>query len=309
MGGYPDLVIAVVGPTAVGKSGVAIELAAALGGHVVNADAFQVYRGMDIGTAKVPLAQRRGIPHHMLDVAGIDEDFGVARFQRDGRDALRRIARAGCPAVVVGGSGLYVRGLLDDLQFPGTSPEVRSHWEAVLVDVGAQRLHSMLALRDPAAAAAILPTNTRRVVRALEVIEITGGPFPARFPKSGPPLVSHTIFGLSAELADLDVRIASRVTEMVSAGLVEEVAQLSRQGLNSAVPAGRAIGYAQVLELLAGRSTLSDAVAATVTATSQFARRQMRWFRSDPRVRWLEASASAQSTAEQILAHICNDRA
>ena len=292
-----------------GKSDVAIELAAALDGQIVNADAFQVYRGMDIGTAKVLPAQRRGIEHHMVDVAEVNEDFGVARFQREGRQALRRIALSGRPAVVVGGSGLYVRGLLDDLRFPGTDPAVRSRWEAVLADVGAERLHSMLARRDACAAAAISPANTRRVVRALEVIEITGGPFPAHFPKSGPLLIPHMTFGLAVDLAGLDVRIASRVREMVCSGLVEEVADLSRRGLNAAVPAGRAIGYAQMLEHLAGRSSLPEAVAATVTATSQYARRQMRWFRADPRVMWLEASVEALSTSERILSHITSGRA
>jgi tRNA dimethylallyltransferase len=294
--------VAIVGPTAAGKSDVALELAQLIGGEIVNADAFQVYRGMDIGTAKVPPAERRGIPHHLLDILEVTEELSVAQYQDDGRAVLGELAGRGVPAVVVGGSGLYVRALLDDLRFPGSDPQVRARWETMLAEVGPERLHVILAARDPEAAAHILPTNGRRIVRALEVGEITGEPFTAQLPADGPELVAHTSIGLDLPRDVLDQRIRDRVRRMFDDGLVDEVTGLLARGLRDGRTASRALGYPQVIALLDGRLDPAEAEEDIVLGTRRFARRQQRWFHRDPRTVWLDAMAPGPSTASSIAA-------
>jgi tRNA dimethylallyltransferase len=284
------LFVAVVGPTATGKSDLGLALALALGGEVVNADASQLYRGMDIGTAKLAPGQRRGIPHHQLDVLTVTQEASVAAYQQAARADLATIRERGQVPVVVGGSGLYVRALLDRLEIPPTDPQVRSRWEDRLQVDGPEALHLLLVERDPAAATAIDPRNGRRLVRALEVIELTGRPFSATLPTR--EFVGPTVLiGLRAEREVLDARIERRAVGMWRAGLVEEVQTLEAQGLRAGRTASRAVGYAQVLRQLDGELTEEEAVADTTVATRRLARRQERWFGADPRVEWLEHDA------------------
>lgn len=287
--------IAVVGATAVGKSDLGVELALRLGEHglpaeIVNADSMQLYRGMDIGTAKLTADERRGVPHHLLDVWDVTQTANVADYQRMARAVIDDLRSSGRVPVLVGGSGLYVRAALDELDFPGTDPQVRARLEAELAEHGPLALHARLARLDPAAAEAILPSNGRRIVRALEVVEITGGPFTATLPEH----VSHypcVQIGLTAPRPELDERIALRVDRMWRAGLVDEVRALEKAGLRDGFTASRALGYAQVLRFLAGECTEQEAREETVRATRRFARRQESWFRRDPRVHWLPYDA------------------
>jgi tRNA dimethylallyltransferase len=285
-----ELVVAVVGATATGKSDLAVDLALALGGEVVNADAMQLYRGMDIGTAKLTVAERRGVEHHQLDVLDVRDDASVATYQRQARADVEAIVRRGGRPVLAGGSGLYVRAVLDRLEIPPTDPAVRAGWEAELEAVGPAVLHARLAERDPAAAAMILPGNGRRIVRALEVITLTGRPFSATLP-SGEYVRPTVQLGLAADRAELDRRIADRVDRMWEAGLVDEVRGLLPAGLGEGRTASRALGYAQVLQLLAGNCTDAQAREDTVRATRRFARRQESWFRRDARIVWLPSGA------------------
>jgi tRNA dimethylallyltransferase len=284
-------VLAVVGPTATGKSDLAVALAEHLHGEIINADSMQLYRGMDIGTAKLPPGDRGGIPHHLLDVWPISKSAAVAEYQAMARVAIDEIAGRGRLPVLVGGSGLYLRGALDRLEFPGESPEIRARLEGELAQAGSRVLHRRLALADPAAAAAILPTNGRRIVRALEVIELTGGPFTATMP--GFESVYDTTF-VGLDRPDLDDRVAVRVHRMMQLGFLDEVRGLLPSGLRRSPTAGKALGYAQLLAVLAddGRvvGDLDEAVAVTVRATRRFVRRQRSWFRRDPRVHWLDAA-------------------
>ncbi len=282
-----DLVVAVVGPTATGKSDLGIALALALGGEVVNTDALQLYRGMDIGTAKVPPGERRGVPHHLLDVLDPREDATVADYQGWGRAALADLAARGRTAVAVGGSGLYVRALLDHLEFPGTDPQVRAALEARADAEGSRALHTELAAADPQAAERIGPRNARRIVRALEVIALTGRPYSSSLPQHVYAVPAVQI-GLDCDRATLDERVAARVARMWDAGLVGEVERLVAGG-GLGRTAARAVGYAQVLGLLDGRATTRQAYDETVVATRRLARRQMGWFGRDPRVHWLDA--------------------
>jgi tRNA dimethylallyltransferase len=285
-------VVAVVGPTATGKSDLGLELALALGGEVVNADSMQIYRGMDIGTAKLPEVERRGVPHHLLDVLDVTQEARVAAYQTAARSAFDEIRARGRVPVLVGGSGLYVAAVLDRLDFPGTDPVVRSALEAELDDEGAPALHARLARLDPAAAAAIAPVNGRKIVRALEVIELTGAPFAAALPVgSAAEAMPSVRIGLLAPRPLLHDRIRLRVDRMWAAGRVDEVRRLERVGLREGRTAPRALGYAQVLRWLDGTGTEAEAVEATVVATRQFARRQDTWFRRDPAVRWLPFDA------------------
>ncbi|MEU5365806.1 tRNA (adenosine(37)-N6)-dimethylallyltransferase MiaA [Streptomyces sp. NPDC005925] len=284
-------VIAVVGPTAAGKSDLAVFLAQRLGGEVINADSMQLYRGMDIGTAKLTSEERRGIPHHLLDIWDVTVTASVAEYQRLARERIDALLAEGRWPVLVGGSGLYVRGTVDNLEFPGTDPDVRARLEAELVLRGSGALHARLAAADPEAARAILPSNGRRVVRALEVIEITGRPFTANLP--GHDAVYDTLqIGVDVARAELDERIARRVDRMWETGLVDEVRALEALGLREGRTASRALGYQQVLAAFAGRCTLEEARAETVRATKRFARRQDSWFRRDPRVHWLSGAAA-----------------
>ncbi|GAB7077043.1 tRNA (adenosine(37)-N6)-dimethylallyltransferase MiaA [Streptomyces albidoflavus] len=284
-------VIAVVGPTAAGKSDLGVFLAQHLGGEVVNADSMQLYRGMDIGTAKLTEAERGGVPHRLLDIWPVTETASVAEYQRLARAEIDRLLAEGRTPVLVGGSGLYVRGAVDHLDFPGTDPEVRARLEEELAAHGPGPLHTRLAAADPEAATAILPSNGRRIVRALEVIEITGRPFTANLPRHDS--VYDTVqIGVDVARPELDARIADRVDRMWAAGLVDEVRALEAEGLREGRTASRALGYQQVLAALAGECTDQEARAETVRATKRFARRQDSWFRRDPRVHWLSGAAA-----------------
>jgi tRNA dimethylallyltransferase len=296
-----ELVIAVVGPTAAGKSALALRLADAVGGEIVNADSMQLYAGMDIGTAKLPVAQRHGVPHHLLDVWDIRQLASVAEYQRLARAAIGAIQRRGRVPILAGGSGLYVRAALDPLKFPGTDPHLRSRLEAELAERGPAAMHARLTGLDPAAAAAILPSNGRRIVRALEVVELSGEPFGATLPEYE-SVYPEVQIGLAADRAELDRRIAGRTAQMFATGLVEEVTGLARVGLREGRTASRALGYAQVLRFLDGEYSLEEACAQTTLATRRFARRQEAWFRRDPRVTWLAADAA--DLLDQALATI-----
>jgi tRNA dimethylallyltransferase len=283
----PPPVVAVVGPTAAGKSDLAVDLAEHLGGEVVNGDSMQVYRGMDVGTAKVAPAQRRGVPHHLLDVLDVTEPATVAQFQRWARTAVDDCRRRGSTPVVVGGSALYMRAVLDRFEFPGTDHALRARLEQRLAGEGSERLHAELAGQDPQAAADILPGNGRRIVRALEVIALTGRPFSARLPEHAYFYDDVRQVGVDVPRAVLDERIALRVEQMWSAGLVDEVRRLDAAGLRQGRTAARALGYAQVLRFLAGEISEDEAREQTVRATRRFARRQDSWFRKDPRITWV----------------------
>jgi tRNA dimethylallyltransferase len=282
-------VVAVVGPTAVGKSALGVELARRLGGEVVNADSMQLYRGMDIGTAKVTAAEAGGVAHHVLDIWDVTEPASVAEYQRLARAAVDGLLAAGRPPVLVGGSGLYVRAVLDRMEFPGTDPALRAELEAELAVAGPAPLHARLAERDPAAAARILPGNGRRIVRALEVLALTGGPFLAELPAPEPVYPAVRV-GLDRPTEVLDERVARRVDRMWAAGFVAEVRALAARGLRDGRTASRALGYQQVLRFLAGECTEEEARAETVRATRRFVRRQRSWFRRDGRVGWLDAT-------------------
>ncbi|WP_405722330.1 tRNA (adenosine(37)-N6)-dimethylallyltransferase MiaA [Streptomyces sp. NBC_01537] len=291
-------VIAVVGPTAAGKSDLGVAIAQALNGEVVNADSMQLYRGMDIGTAKLTTGERQGVPHHLLDIWDVTEAASVAEYQRLARAEIDRLHAAGRTPVLVGGSGLYVRAAIDALDFPGTDPEVRARLEAELAEHGTGPLHARLAAVDPEAARAILPSNGRRIVRALEVVEITGRPFTANLP--GHEAVYDTVqIGVDVPRPELDERITLRVDRMWEAGLVGEVEALEAAGLREGRTASRALGYQQVLAALAGECTDQEARAETVRATKRFARRQDSWFRRDQRVHWL--TARGKELADQAL--------
>ncbi len=280
--------IAVVGPTATGKSDLAMALARDYDGEIVNADAMQLYRGMDVGTAKATPAERAEIPHHLLDVLDVTATATVAAYQRAARAAVERVLAAGRTPVLVGGSGLYVRAVVDDLEFPGTDPELRAELAAELERVGSAALHAHLAAVDPAAAAAVLPSNGRRIVRALEVIALTGRPFAARLPTAAPPRYDAVLLGVDRPTEELDARIARRVARMFAAGLVAETRGLL-PGLRDGPTASRALGYQQIL---AAHGDLEGAAADTVVATRRFVRRQRSWFRRDPRIVWLGAETS-----------------
>ncbi len=282
-------VVAVVGPTATGKTAVAVALAHRLGGEVVNADSMQLYRGMDIGTAKPDLAERDGVRHHLLDLWHVREAASVADYRQRARAEIDRLRAAGTVPLLVGGSGLYVRAVLDELDFPGTDAAVRARLEAELADVGPAALHGRLAALDPAAAATVLPSNGRRIVRALEVIELTGGPFRAQLPDPRPHYPA-VVIGLDREPAELDERIAVRVEGMWAAGFVDEVAALAADGLREGPTASRALGYAQVLAQFDGELTPAEAQERTVTTTRRFVRRQRSWFRRDAGTTWFDAA-------------------
>ena len=280
-------IVAVVGPTASGKTSLSLDLAERLGGEVVNTDAMQVYRGMDVGTAKLPPEERRGIPHHLLDTLTVRDPATVAEFQRWARAAIDDIRSRGRTPVLVGGSALYTRAILDRFEFPGTDEHVRRRLEGELADLGPGALHERLARVDPEAAGRIRPDNGRRIVRALEVVEITGRPFAASLPEQEYVDPRTVQVGLSVERATLAARIEERVDEMFAGGFVEEVVRLLDEGLAEGRTASRAIGYREVIAHLAGELTLAEARERTVVGTRRFARRQDQWYRRDPRIRWV----------------------
>ncbi len=294
MSGGP--VVAVVGPTATGKSDLAVDLALELGGEAVNADSMQLYRGMDVGTAKLTREQRRGVPHHLIDVLDVTEPASVAAYQRAARRMVADCHTRGVVPVLVGGSALYVRAVVDRFAFPGTDPAVRGRLEAELARDGADALHARLAQTDPAAAVAILPGNGRRVVRALEVVELTGS-FTATLPAREHAYDQVTMVGVDVSRPELDRRIDARVERMWAQGLVDEVRGLEACGLRQGRTASRALGYAQVLSYLAGECSEEHARAETARRTRRFARRQDSWFRRDERVRWVPAGDVAAALA------------
>ena len=284
-------IVAVVGPTATGKSDLALDLAERLGGEVVNADAMQFYRGMDIGTAKLSLAERRGVRHHQLDVLDVTEEASVAGYQVAARADIAAIPGRGHRPLLVGGSGLYVRAALDRLEIPPTDAEVRTRLEAESEVVGGDALHARLRGLDPRSAASILPGNVRRVIRALEVIELTGKPFSATMPKR--EFVSPAVvLGLRVDRDVLVERIDRRVERMWEDGLQTETETLLGVGLRHGVTASRAIGYSQAIAVVDGDLDETAARRDTAQATRRYARRQESWFRPDPRIIWLDAASS-----------------
>lgn len=283
-------IVAVVGPTATGKSDLGVALAERLGGEVVNTDASQLYRGMDIGTAKLTVAERRGVPHHQLDVLEVTEESSVAAYQQLSRADIEAIRSRGNVPVLVGGSGLYVRAATDVLEIPPTDAAVRGRLEAELAAAGTTPMYDRLRLADPEAAANILPSNGRRIVRALEVIELTGRRFSATMPRRE-FLEPTVLIGLDADREVIDERIARRTRAMWEQGLLDEVRGLEPLGLREGRTAGRAIGYAQALGQLDGDLTQDEAIESTAQATRRLVRRQLSWFRADPRVTWLPHDA------------------
>ncbi|HEX6450873.1 MAG TPA: tRNA (adenosine(37)-N6)-dimethylallyltransferase MiaA [Trebonia sp.] len=296
------MLFAVVGATATGKSDLAVELALALDGEVVNADSMQLYRGMDIGTAKLTAGERRGVPHHLLDVWDVMKTASVAEYQDLAAEVIDGITKRGKTPVLVGGSGLYIRAALGDLDFPGTDEEVRHRLEAELAETGPAPLHERLTARDPKAAAAILPSNGRRIVRALEVIEITGRPFSATMPDYGQSRPAIQI-GIAMPRPELDHRIDTRVARMWDLGFETEVRALETRGLREGRTASRALGYQQLLRYTAGEATLEEAREETARATRRFARRQESWFRRDPRVTWVPAGDGVRARALTAIDH------
>jgi tRNA dimethylallyltransferase len=295
-------VVAVVGPTAAGKTDLSLDLAEALGGEVVNTDSMQVYRGMDVGTAKLPEAERRGITHHLLDVLDVTEPATVAEFQGWARAVVDDCRGRGVVPVLVGGSALYTRAVLDRFEFPGTDPTVRAALEILLEVEGAEAMHARLAEVDPVAAAAIIPTNGRRVVRALEVVQITGKPFSATLPRLE-YFYGHAVqVGVDIPRDVLDERIEHRVRHMWEAGLVDEVRRLAGAGLREGRTAQRALGYQQVLAFLDGEISEDEAFEQTVAGTRRFARKQDAWFRKDPRITWVRWDDPAR--VEQALSAV-----
>ncbi len=279
--------VAVVGATASGKTGLSLDLAEHLGGEVVNTDAMQVYRGMDIGTAKLPPDERRGIPHHLLDTQEVTRTATVAQFQTWAREVVTGLRARGRVPVLVGGSALYTRAILDRFEFPATDESVRAGLEAELAAEGSWALHRRLAATDPDAAAKILPENGRRVVRALEVVALTGRPYSASLPQLEYADPRTVQIGVDIDRPTLDARIARRVEQMFEQGFVAEVERLLVAGLADGVTASRAIGYREVRAYLEGRLSLAEARDRTTAATRRFARRQDGWFRKDPRVHWI----------------------
>ena len=282
-------VIAIVGPTAVGKTALSLEIAEKFSAEIINADAMQIYKGMDIGTAKLPLSQRRGIFHHQIDVLDPSEEANVSQYQKQSREIINDLFSKNVQPILVGGSGLYVNSVLEDLEFPGTNLEVRAKYEEILDEKGVDALFQMLKEIDPKAAENILPNNARKIVRALEVNEITGKAFNAKLPEAS-PIFSDVRIALDMPRDLLDKRISDRVHQMFEDGFVDEVKSIEKN-LRLGKTALRALGYSQVLSLLAGEISEDEAITLTINATKKFARRQLSWFRRDPLIHWLDATS------------------
>ena len=282
-------VIAIVGPTAVGKTALSLDIAEKFSAEIINADAMQIYKGMDIGTAKLPLSQRRGIVHHQIDVLDPIDEANVSQYQKQTREIINDLLNRKVQPMLVGGSGLYVNSVLEDLEFPGTNLEVRAKYEEILDEQGVEVLYEMLKKIDPNAAKNILPNNARKIVRALEVNEITGKAFNAKLPEPS-PIFSDVRIALDMPRDLLDKRISDRVHQMFEDGFVDEVKSLEKN-LRLGKTAFRALGYSQVLSLLAGEITEDEAITLTINATKKFARRQLSWFRRDPLIHWLDATS------------------
>ena len=284
----PAHLIIICGPTATGKSDLAVELALAISAEVISADSMQLYRGMDIGTAKLTIAERKGVPHHLLDILSVDEDASVAAYQKIAREKVDQIRRSGKSAIVVGGTGLYIKSIIDEMNFPDTDPAIRARLESEAEEFGSAALFSKLQELDPQAAFKIDSANTRRVIRALEVIEATGQPFSAKLPSDTSVLYPDAFhFGLALDRELLAPRIDARVHRMWEAGLVPEVEQLLAAGLREGATASRAIGYAQATDFLDGNCNREEAIESTITATRQYVRRQETWFKRDQRIQWI----------------------
>lgn len=295
-------VIVICGATATGKSEIAIQIAQELDAEIINADSMQLYRGMDIGTAKLSLEEQQGIPHQLLDVLDVKEDSTVAWYQERARAAITEIHSRGKDAVIVGGTGLYIKAILDDLNFPDTNPEVRAKLEAEAEEFGSASLFARLEELDPAAALAIDRANTRRIIRALEVIEITGQPFTANLPREDSSRYPDAMqFGLVMDREHLRERIDLRVDRMWESGFVDEVDRLITQGIKDGVTAQRALGYAQIIAMRDGTMTEEEAKEDTKRASRQYARRQETWFSRDARIQWV---AQHQPRLETILQKI-----
>ncbi|MEY3168826.1 MAG: hypothetical protein RL421_69 [Actinomycetota bacterium] len=287
--------IVICGATATGKSDLAVALAEELRGHVINADSMQLYKGMDIGTAKLTIQERRGIPHHLIDVLPVNQEASVAQYQIDARSIIDQLLEENIPAIVVGGTGLYIKAILDDLNFPDTDPEVREKIARQAEELGVDVMHERLAKLDPAAAAAIPKENVRRVVRALEVIELTGRPYTANLPRVGSTKYPQAQqFGLVMERETLHERIDLRVERMWERGLVREVRDLMGDGLLEARTAQAALGYAQIIKFAQGELTEDEAKEETKRATRQYARRQETWFSRDERITWVKKAPIAE---------------
>ncbi len=298
--------IVICGATATGKSDLAVNVATELGATIVNADSMQIYRGMDIGTAKLSIEERRGVPHEMLDILNVKEDSNASFYQERAREIVDRLLGSNTSVVVVGGTGLYIKSLLDDLNFPDTDPVVRARLELEALSLGGDELHKRLASLDPAAAVAIPRENIRRVVRALEVIEITGKPFTANLPrKDSTRYPQAKQFGLRVDRASLDERIERRVNKMFDQGFEDEVRKLIEEGLLEGTTAKAAIGYSHIIAAMemSKQGLEVDVRAATTVATRQYARRQETWFNRDERIHWLE-NTTASSQLSEVLLHI-----
>jgi tRNA dimethylallyltransferase len=299
------VILAIVGATGTGKSDLALDVAEALTAQgrpaeIVNADASQLYRGMDIGTAKVPVAERRGIPHHLLDFLDVTEEASVAQYQIDARATIIDIEARGAVPILVGGSGLYVWSVLYDFEFPGTDPVVRARLDDRLATEGNHVLAAELKAKDPDAYAAIDPRNERRLVRALEVIEITGKPFGSGLGAEDRPWRPSVVVGLQVPREELIARLEARAATMFANGLVDEVRGLIPLGIERGVTASRAIGYAQALGVINGTMTVAQAIGETALLTRKFARRQVGWFGRNPNITWFDAPATAADALGQL---------
>jgi len=293
--------IVICGATATGKSDLAVALAEELHGHIINADSMQLYKGMDIGTAKLSMQERRGIPHHLIDVLPVNQEASVAQYQIDARSIIDQLLEENIPAIIVGGTGLYIKAILDDLNFPDTDPEVREKIARQAEELGIDVMHERLAKLDPAAAAAIPKENVRRVVRALEVIELTGRPYTANLPRVGSTKYPQAQqFGLVMERETLHERIDLRVERMWERGLVREVRDLMGEGLLEARTAQAALGYAQIIKFAQGELTEDEAKEETKRATRQYARRQETWFSRDERITWVK-KAPISELVERVI--------
>ena len=294
--------VVIGGATATGKSDLAVALAKRIGGEIVNADSMQLYRGMDIGTAKLTMDEREGIPHHLLDVVDVSTDVNVAWYQEQARRVIDSLLAEGKPVIVVGGTGFYIKAILDDLNFPDTDPAVREKLNQEAEKIGGDALHQRLGILDPAAAAAIPRENVRRVIRALEVIEITGKPFTANLPRENSTKYPGALqFGLAMDRESLDARVDLRVDRMFIHGLVEEVKALIEKGLLEGKTARAALGYAQVISMLDGDISLEQAISDTKLATRQYVRRQETWFRRDQRISWLDPDSDRLNLIEKAI--------
>ena len=302
-------IIVIVGATATGKSELAVELAKKIEAEIISADSMQLYKGMDIGTAKLTLAERSDIPHHLIDILEVNEDYSVAEYQSRSREICDQLLAQGRNVIVVGGTGLYIKAFLDELNFPDTDPEIRARLLAQGLQIGEDAMHQRLAILDPAAALAIPKENLRRVVRALEVIEITGKPFTANLPrvdsKDQPINVRYPNakqFGLVMDRSNLQERIDLRVERMWSAGFVAEVAELMERGILAGKSAQRALGYAQIIKFLEGKVSEEAAMEETKRASRQYARRQETWFSRDSRIQWINQRSTDDRLATLISA-------